>query len=235
MNTPNPVLTGKLESILFDLDGTLVDSENIASWVLDHCFRDQWGIQLRQDDRLAIVGRTWADAWRILSENYTLPVSWPEAQRVLTEKYRQEIQVSLPEIPGSAQAIRSLAQHHRLVVVSGSFRQEIEFALTRLGVRDCFEGIVGNEDYSRGKPHPEPYLLALERFGMKRETSLIFEDSWAGVSAAKAAQIPVIAITSGHRVTPQDVTHADEIIEDFRQVDHDWLRKWWWSRQPIAE
>ncbi len=227
--------TTKLESLLFDLDGTLVDSERIASWVLDHCFRDRWGIELQKDDRLAIVGRTWSDAWKMLSANYTLPCSWQEAQEILTLKYREEIQNSLPEIPGSAQAVRSLARNHRLVVVSGSFRQEIEFALTRLGIRDCFEGIVGNEDYERGKPHPEPYLLALERFGMKKETSLIFEDSWAGVSAAKAAGIRVIAITEGHRSTPQDVSHADEILTNFEQVNHDWLRNWWFSRVGSVE
>ncbi|MEO6829496.1 MAG: HAD family phosphatase, partial [Acidobacteriaceae bacterium] len=72
-------------------------------------------------------------------------------------------------------------------VVSGSPRTSIIKTLKFLGIRDKFAEVIGAEDYERGKPHPEPFLLAAKRLNIPPSRCLVFEDADAGIESAKAA------------------------------------------------
>lgn len=81
------------------------------------------------------------------------------------------------------------AAHGRIpfAIVSGSPRASILATLERLGLSGHFQLVVGAEDYTRGKPDPEPFLVAAQRLGVRPESCLVFEDADAGIAAAEAA------------------------------------------------
>ncbi len=96
----------------------------------------------------------------------------------------------LPKLKAVPEVVEHIeAQHGRIpfAVVSGSTRESVEQSLKATGLLDRFSTLVCAGDYSRSKPHPEPFLMAAERLGVAPEKCLVFEDTQMGIDAAKAA------------------------------------------------
>lgn len=211
----------RIRAILFDLDGTLIDTEPSAATAICEVFR-AWGIQIESSDAEFITGRTWAAASQFLFNKYPLPVSAEEASRILIKRYQDEIQKELHLVPGGAQAVQELAPHYPLALVSGSHRREILWALDRLGIRQCFKTILGAEDYPQSKPAPDGYQKAIQALGVTPQEGLVFEDSTPGITSAKAAGLWVVAITGTNHFN-QDTSQAHEKIADLRGVNRKWI------------
>ncbi len=214
----------KIQAILFDLDGTLVDTEPAAAIAMKSCF-SRWNIQLSHEDATYITGRTWASAFDYLFKKYTLPVSFEQASQEMMAAYRAAVQTELLLVPGGAQAVTALAAKWPLALVSGSNRQEIFYALDRLQVKNHFRFVLGAEDYQHGKPSPEGFLKAMQMLGVRPENVLIFEDSHAGIAAARAAGAWVIAISCTNHFQ-QDTSAAHHHIPDLSAVNVEWVEKW---------
>lgn len=221
-------LTQLPRALLFDLDGTLVDTEPSAARILLETFKE-WGILLEPSDAHFITGRTWTYALDYLFKKYPLPVDRPTGEALILGRYRAALSESVIEVPGARDAVRSLFGHLPMVVVSGSRREEIHLALTGLGVLECFEFYVGAEDYPASKPDPISYLTALKRLNLSANEAMAFEDSTAGITAARAAGLWTVAITSTNHFD-QDHSASQHQLEDLRAVNPDWLRQLWSQR-----
>ncbi len=97
-----------IEAIIFDLDGTIIDTEPTAVLAVEECFAE-WDIPIQKEDATYLTGRTWENAFAFLFSKYTLPVPLPEAKQKLLGRYRQKIEENLTTVPGSIEAIQSLA------------------------------------------------------------------------------------------------------------------------------
>lgn len=215
--TPLP----EISSILFDLDGTLIDTEPSAAQAIRDSFA-KWGIQINASDATYVTGRTWASAFVFLFEKYSLPIPEAQAENEILGAYRERIQEKLHIVPGSVQAVKSLAQRYRLGLVSGSHRQEILWALKKLGIFAHFQVILGAEDYPKSKPEPDGYLKAFELFQASPRSSLIFEDSQAGIASARRAGAWVVAITGTNHFR-QNTKEAHHEIPDLSCVTIPWV------------
>ena len=215
-----------IRAVLFDLDGTLVHTEHVATHVILTTYAS-WGVTLTEQDAATITGRTWELAQELLLKRFKIPVSPEEALRTLLKGYRAQLQLGIPEVPGASQAVRALRHHWPMAVVSGSHRQEIALALQNLGITDAFQFYLGAEDYTHSKPAPDGYQAALQRLGVQPQETLIFEDSPAGIASARAAGCWVVAITSTNTLG-LDQSGAHERIPDLRKVDMQWIssRPW---------
>jgi HAD superfamily hydrolase (TIGR01509 family) len=176
-----------LRAALFDLDGTLVDSE-LQTDLAILTVMDRHGHPEAQLPPAETRGRTWADIVQALMQRYGLTADPAGVERELLESSRAAIdQVSA--VPGAAEALREAADHMYLAVVSSSPRDVIDRFLERLEVATLIpeDARIGADDIRNPKPDPEGFLLAARRFGVKPDQCIVFEDSQAGLRAARTA------------------------------------------------
>jgi HAD superfamily hydrolase (TIGR01509 family) len=212
-----------IQALLFDLDGTIIDSELMALQAILDCTKE-WGVPVSRDEAASVAGKKWDIAFDLLYSRHRMPLSRPEASQQIVSRYKELVHTRLRVVPGVVEAIRGFAGHFRIALVTGSHRDDALWALKTLKIDDCFTHILGAEDYPGSKPAPDGYLRALALLGLGPERALVFEDSEAGIAAARAAGVRVVAVTStnhfGHDQSP-----ADERIRDFTGIDADWVNQ----------
>jgi beta-phosphoglucomutase len=199
-----------IRAICFDFDGTLVDSEQLhyAAWQAE---LQPFGCSLEKSRYLAQISgvSTYATA-NTLIDDYQLPISTEQLMAQKTDRFLFLLKTELPTpMPGADQLLRDMQQSGLTVaLVTGSYRKEIEPMLAHLGWRDCFSLIITRDDVQNGKPHPEPYLTALERLNLPAEACLALEDSATGIRSAHDAGLTVFAITTPHTNLAPDVGYS---------------------------
>ena len=203
-----------IRAFLFDLDGTLVDTERLWVAAAEAVLRDA-GHPITHEQALALIyGRAWGDIRPELLRDY--PDAFPDAatlERLLGAAFDRLKGSTDIRIPSSIALLKRLAATHPVAVVSGSSRRTVEETLRLVGLDGDVSVIVATEDTSRGKPDPAPYLLAAERLGVPPEECLAFEDSAAGVRAARDAGMRVVALQRPG-APPQDLSQADLVLAD---------------------
>ena len=204
-------------AVLFDLDGTLVNSEpiNVESVVL--AVR-RHGHELNAEERQFVVGHSWNEIHALITRRCGLAVSMDRLIAEAVEEKRGLVaRTGLPVLPGAVPAVRRLQRRSPLAVVSGASRVEIQDAVDGLGVADAFAFLLGAEDYQRGKPDPEPYLMAIARFGVPAARCLVIEDATPGILSARAAGAKVIAVRAGN-YSGYDLTPAHVVVDTLEDV-----------------
>ena len=181
----------RFRAVLFDWDGTLVDTAEISFRVYVALF-DSFGIAYGRAD----FERTYSPDWYRTFEAMGLPRGqWPDADQRWLELYARERSRLLP---GSAEALATLHERglQQGLVTSGT-RSRIEKDLERLEVGGFFEIVVCGGDTTNRKPHPEPLLLALERLGVPVTEAVYVGDSPEDVTMSRAAGVFSIGIPGG--------------------------------------
>lgn len=204
------------------MDGTLVDTELAAAKAVEETFA-RWNHRVEMEDAQFVTGRTWEMAVNFLFRKYPPPIPANEALTKLLEAYRAAIETSLVEVPGARECVRDLAREFPLALVSGSHRQEILSILDRLQIRDCFRVILGAEDYPRSKPAPDGYLSALALLKADPKSTLVFEDSTAGIESGLAAGAQVCVVTSTNHFG-LETGRGHFFVRDLTGVNCDWVK-----------
>ena len=204
-------------AVLFDLDGTLVDSEpvNVQSVVL--AVR-RHGHELDADVRQFVVGHSWNEIHARIAARTGLNVTMDALIAEAVEEKRALVsREGLPELPGARAIVRRLAQRAPLAVVSGASRVEVQDAVAGLGLQAAFKFILGAEDYQRGKPDPEPYRMAIDRLGVGAGACLVIEDATPGILSGRAAGARVIAVRAGN-FSGYDLSPAHLVVDTLEEV-----------------
>lgn len=203
-----------IQASLFDLDGTLIDSELLWCKALQRYVTDR-GLPMSDEDSFQLVlGRAWSHIVTRILKDYPSIRDAPEAiERESVRIYKVLRGTTDIRIHSSIRLLKQLAMRHPVAIVSGSTRRQVADAIDLMGIADCLQFFLGSEDVPRGKPDPAGFLKASERIGVPPEACLVFEDSTAGVRAAVAAGMRCIALRhEGHPL--QDLEGADETLLD---------------------
>lgn len=195
-------MTAHYDSILFDFDGVLADTESIH-W---ECWREILApleIELTWDlYRANCIGVEDRAMVAYLASLARRPVVFDPVYERKQELFRQRMLEVNPCAAETVELLRSLGAY-RLAVVTSSARTEVEPVLERAGIRGWLSAMVFGEDVEHRKPAPDPYLLAAARLDATHP--LVVEDSDAGVASARAAGFDVIRV-SGSAEVPRLVT-----------------------------
>jgi HAD superfamily hydrolase (TIGR01509 family) len=201
--------------VLFDHDGVLVDTELWYYKAGERALADI-GVPLGKEQYVRDMTQglgTWAQARAAGVDERTI-----SRQREIRDAYYQEyLRTEAIEIEGVVDALAELSTHVRMAIVTTAKRVDFELIHEERQVRQFMEFVLVREDYELAKPHPEPYLTGLARFGARREETLVVEDSSRGLRSAVAAGIDC-AVVHNDFTRDQDFSRASYRIETLAEL-----------------
>lgn len=206
------------KSVIFDLDGVLVDSESVNIRAMTQTFGDL-GIPLTEKEINSIPGRSSYD---------TIPL-FLGARRFPSEEYQGVIQTNLQNydalwdaeiklMPGTGEVLHLLRSWGvSLAIGTTNRRSVIDRFVSRFGFENIFQCVVSGESVIKKKPDPEVYLVAAKQLGMPSDSILVVEDTEVGVLAAKNAGLACAAIPNQYSGR-HDFSRADFVFSSLRNI-----------------
>ncbi len=193
--------------LLFDNDGVLVDTEYWYFKAGERALADI-GLTLDKDQYVRDMTQglaTWARARAAGVDEQTI-----DRQRAVRDAYYQEyLRTEAIEIEGVVDTLAELSRYVRMAIVTTAKRADFDLIHDQRSITSFMEFVLVREDYEHTKPHPEPYVRGLQRFGATAAETLVVEDSSRGLQSAVAAGIDCVVVRN-------DFTQA----QDFSQASH---------------
>lgn len=207
-----------VEAVVFDLDGVLLDSEQLWDEVREGLARERGGRwhERAQRDMMGMSAPEWS---RYMHEVIGLREPPEKINAEVVHRMAERYRSNLPLLPGAVEAVQRLAAHWPLALASSSNRTLIDLALTLAGLDGCFRVTVSSEEVARGKPAPDVYLEAARRLDVDPGRCAAIEDSGNGLRSAKAAGMRVIAVPNPHFPPPPDaLAQADAVLGSLAEL-----------------
>lgn len=202
-----------IAAVVFDLDGLLLDTEQVWDEVREGLVRERGGRwhDRAQADMMGMSALEWSrymhDELGLVEEPEEISA---EVVRRMAARYRER----LPLIDGAVEAVERLAARWPLGLASSSNRELIDLALEVGGLGRHFRATVSSEEVARGKPAPDVYLEAARRLGVEPGACAAVEDSRSGILSAHAAGMRVIAIPNRHYPPDEKALAAADVVLD---------------------
>jgi HAD superfamily hydrolase (TIGR01509 family) len=210
-----------IDAVVFDLDGVIIDSEQLWDEVREGLARERGGrwSKQAQADMMGMSSTEWS---RYMHEVVGLPEPPDEINREVVRRMLVRYSEHLPLIDGAVDAVKRVAAHWPLGVASSSNRELIDHVLELSGLAPYFKVTVSSEEVERGKPAPDVYLEAAHRLGLEPSRSAAIEDSANGIRSAHAAGMHVVAIPNRAFPPPADVLALTNVVlESINELDPD--------------
>jgi len=207
------------EAVVFDLDGLLLDTEQVWDEVREALTRERGGRwhERAQADMMGMSSTEWS---HYMHDELGLRDPPEELNRLVVERMQERYRDTLPLVEGAVDAVGRIGARWPLGLASSSNRPLIDLALELMGVADLFQVTVSSEEVERGKPAPDVYLEAARGLGVRPENVVAIEDSANGIRSAKGAGMRVIAIPNPHFPPPDDVLQqADARLQSLAALE----------------
>ena len=208
------------EAVIFDLDGSLVDS--MWMWErIDIEYLGKFGIPMPKDLQRQIEGMSFNETAQYFKSHFHLPDSLEQIKeawnRMAWDKYRHEV----PLKPGAAAFLEQCRKDGvRLGIATSNSRELVETIAEVHGLREYFSCIMTACDVKKGKPAPDIYLAVAGALGVSPKNCLVFEDIVPGIMAGKNAGMEVCAVEDAYSYDQREEKQllADYYIEDYRRI-----------------
>jgi HAD superfamily hydrolase (TIGR01509 family) len=186
-----------IEAVVFDLDGLLLDSEQVWDEVREQLVKERGG-RWHERAQTEMMGMSSVEWSRYMRDELGLSEPPDEISGEVVRRLEERYQRELPLIDGAREAVERLAARWPLGLASSSNRELIDLVLALSGLTEFFRVTVSSEEVPRGKPAPDVYLEAARGLGVPPERCAAVEDSRNGIRSARAAGMKVIAIPNPH-------------------------------------
>jgi HAD superfamily hydrolase (TIGR01509 family) len=204
-------------AVVFDMDGVLVDSEQVWDDVREDLARERGGTwhDGAQRDMMGMSSPEWS---RYMHDRIGLAESPEEINRIVVERMLDRYAAGPPWVPGALDAVSRVAGAFTLGLASSSNRELIDVVLEAGGIVSLFKATVSSEEVPRGKPAPDVYLEAALRLGVEPAACVAIEDSHNGIRSAKAAGMACIAIPNAQFPPGDAVGEADLVLRSIAEL-----------------
>jgi HAD superfamily hydrolase (TIGR01509 family) len=207
-----------IDGVVFDLDGLLIETEEIWDEVREALVRERGGrwTESAQGDMMGMSSTEWS---RYMHDELRVPDPPEEINRLVVERMAERYREHLPLLPGAVDAVERIAARWPLAVASSSNRPLIDLVLELSGLAPRFRATVSSEEVERGKPASDVYLEAARRLGLAPERCAAVEDSESGIRSAKAAGMGVLVIPNrSFRPSDDALASADVVLASLDEL-----------------
>ncbi len=204
----------KFKAVLFDLDGTLVDTEQLIRESFNYALKQQGfpGITSEQQARLAGMP---------LSKIYPLISAKGNLEKLINDHREFALKnVNLAKkYPSTIKVLKKIRKMGtRIGVITGRYRKSTEQILEKMGLQKFVDILVCGDDFEESKPGPKPYLSAIQKLGLKPKECLVVGDGWVDVTAGKKAGCTVARAMYGYGAREECMEQADMQISKLEEV-----------------
>ncbi len=204
--------------LVFDLDGVLLDSEQVWNEAKAELVRESGG-RWRDDAPRRMMGMSSPEWARYLRDELGVPLDVDAISDDVVGRLERIYRAKLPLIDGATEAVGRLAATVPLGLASSSNREIIDLFLELSGLGPFFAATISSEEVERGKPAPDVYLEVLRRMGAEPARSVAVEDSENGIRSAKAAGMRVLALPNPHySPAPDALAEADDVLDSLHEL-----------------
>jgi HAD superfamily hydrolase (TIGR01509 family) len=202
-----------IDAVVFDLDGLLLETEEIWDEVREALARERGGrwSESAQRDMMGMSSPEWS---RYMHDVVGLREPPEEINDLVVKRMGERYRSHLPLLPGAVQAVDRIAARWPLAIASSSNRQLIDLVLELSGLAKHFRATVSSEEVARGKPAPDVYLEAARRLGIEPTRAAAIEDSDAGIRSAAGAGMRVVAIPNRSFPPGEEALARADVVVD---------------------
>lgn len=205
-------MTKKIKAIAFDLDGLMVNTEDVYDQVCD-ILLEKRGHQFTRELKLMMMGRPGPEATAIMKRELDLQDSVTVLQEEVQDLFHEIMPNVVQRLPGLCELLQYLEEKRMpLCVATSSFRRHATSVLTHCELHAHFDFVLTCEDVNRGKPDPEIYLLAADKHQVSPKEMLVLEDSVQGSKAGAASGAVTVAVPGSHSIGC-DYGHVEHVAE----------------------
>lgn len=222
MSTTNPP-TGPFEAIVFDMDGTLTDTEHVWD-VVRRGLAEQDGLAWPEESTTAMMGMSTAEWSRHLTEVVGIKGSPEQAARRTIDGMVEHYRTGVRLLPDASESVRRMAELMPVGIASSSPVVLIEAGIQALGIGDVVRQYVSTEQVPRGKPAPDGYLRCAELLGADPARCLAVEDSSNGIRSALAAGMTTIAVPPHFHPPSDELLARCTVIDSLEELTADLVR-----------
>jgi HAD superfamily hydrolase (TIGR01509 family) len=204
-------------AVIFDMDGVLIDTVLLHWRAYNEILVEKYGVSMPTEELHTIIGMSLAEQVPILNERFSITI---DADAFIQEANlrKETAMTNLVPKEGVVQLLDQLKTTGILLGVGTSTSEPIAKArLEKVGIRDYFDVIVGEESVIRHKPNPEVYLRVADALHVAPEACIVFEDAPSGIRAAKEAGMHAVAVQTAY-VPVTMLQNADRVIQGLDKV-----------------
>jgi HAD superfamily hydrolase (TIGR01509 family) len=198
-------------AVVFDLDGVLVDSEELWDRARRELVEERGGVW-RDDATRAMMGMSSREWSRYLHDELQVDLEPAQISAAVVAKLEQLYREQLPLLPGARAAVLALAERWPLGLASSANREVIDLVLELAELEESFAATVSSEEVPRGKPSPDVYLEAARRLAVAPADCAAVEDSTNGLRAAAAAGMRVVALPNRTFPPAEDALRLADVV-----------------------
>jgi HAD superfamily hydrolase (TIGR01509 family) len=210
-----------IEAVVFDMDGVIVDSEQVWDDVREAYTREVGGTYTESATR-DMMGMSSLEWSRYMHDALGVPGTPEEINAEVVRRMLERYGEDPPLIDGAVDAVRRCADRWPLAIASSSNPELIQVVLDVAGIRGLFRAVVSSQEVPRGKPAPDVYVEAAHRLHVEPPRCAAVEDSHNGIRSAKAAEMRVIVVPNTHFPPDEEaLALADVVVPSVRELTPD--------------
>ncbi len=208
------------QAVIFDMDGVLADTESLIADATIRMFQDCYGVALTVEDFRPFIGTGAVRYVEGPAEAANIKINLDEALRVRHDNFVALLeQGACKALPGAIELVNAIADHDtlRLGLATSSPQAKAEETWRAIALpSERFDALVSGDMVTHKKPHPEIYLHAAQKLCIDPSACVVIEDALTGVTAAKAAGMRCVALTSSFS---RDALHeADQVVDSLLEL-----------------
>ena len=212
-----------IKAVLFDMDGTIIDSEDVHTRSLQEVVKENIGLEIPKEEIEKYIGLSYTQKLEKIFKERNVKKDYHKLSKFIRER-NVKLSNLVKKIDSTEEVIKMIKEKFKIALVTASSKIQAEAMLKSSELKKYFELIITSDEVENNKPHPDCYLLASKKLKVKPKECVVIEDSVTGVEAAKSAGMFCIAVRNKYN-KDKDFSEADLVVENLKNIDLDMIKK----------